>query len=139
MKTMNLAFAAALIGAAATTAAIAAPAAPKNPPAQPVNSAVLATPASKDPTVQRGYKLYVDTGCWQCHGYQGGGGAGPQIAAPIFPKVAFVKQLRDPRSRMPIYTDKVMPDADVEAIYAYLQTIQRGKPAAELPLVMKTP
>src|SRR5687767_1406170 len=110
MKTMKLALAAVL--ATAATAAAAAPAA--NPPPRPADSARLAMPTSKDATVQRGYKLYVDTGCWQCHGYQGGGsGAGPQIAAPMFPKAAFVNQLRNPRARMPIYTAKVMPDADI--------------------------
>jgi mono/diheme cytochrome c family protein len=136
MKTMKLALAALI--AAAATGALAAPAA--NPPPRPVDSARLAAPTSKDATVQRGYKLYVDTGCWQCHGYQGGGsGAGPQIAAPMFPKVAFVNQLRNPRARMPIYTARVMPDADVDAIYAYLQTIPRGKAAADLPLITKMP
>jgi mono/diheme cytochrome c family protein len=136
MKTMKFALAA-LVGVAAT-AAVAAPAA--NPPARPVDSTRLAAPASKDATVQRGFKLYVDTGCWQCHGYQGGGsGAGPQIAGPAFPKAAFVKQLRDPRARMPIYTAKVLPDADVEAIYAYIQTIPRAKPGADIPLIAKMP
>ena len=138
MKTMKLSFAAALIAAAATAATAAAP--PPNPPARPVDSAKLAMPTSKDPAVQRGYKLYVETGCWQCHGYQGGGsGAGPQIAAPAFPKTAFVKQLRDPRARMPIYTAKVLPDADMEAVYAYLQSVPRGKAAADLPLIQKMP
>ena len=143
MKTKTIALAAALFAAAAATAVPlttvwAAPAA--NPPVHPADVSAFAAPASKDPQVQHGFKLFLDTGCYQCHGFQGaGGGAGPQIAAPAFPKAAFVHQLRDPRQRMPIYTAKVMPDADVDAIYAYLSSIPRGKAAADLPLIQSMP
>ncbi len=137
MKALNIALAAAVIGAAAT-AAFAAPAV-KNPPAAPVDSPVLAAPASKDPQIQRGFKLYTDTGCWQCHGYQGAGSGNMPRVSPPLPMAAFTHQLREPRRVMPIYTAKVMPDQDVAAIYAYLQSVPKGKTAAEIPMLQGQP
>jgi mono/diheme cytochrome c family protein len=87
--------------------------------------------------VARGKQLYLATGCYQCHGTRGEGGgyAGPRLAPPPIPFAALVLQLRQPRARMPVYTDVVMPDRDVADIYAYLQSIPKGKTAAEIPML----
>ena len=83
----------------------------------------------------RGKQLYYDTGCYQCHGTRGAGGAGPRLAPQPIPIEAFKLQLRHPRIRMPVYTAVVMPDADVADIYAYLLTIPKGRSAAEIPML----
>ena len=83
----------------------------------------------------RGKELYFATGCYQCHGTRGAGGAGPRLAPGAIPIEAYKLQLRRPRVRMPVYTSVVMPDADVADIYAYLLTIPKGKSAAEIPLL----
>jgi mono/diheme cytochrome c family protein len=83
----------------------------------------------------RGKQLYLDTGCYQCHGTRGAGGAGPRLAPAVLPIEAYKLQLRHPRIRMPIYTTVVMSDADVADIYAFLLTIPKGKSAAEIPLL----
>ena len=83
----------------------------------------------------RGKQLYLATGCYQCHGTRGAGGAGPRLAPGAIPIEAYKLQLRRPRVRMPVYTSVVMPDADVADIYAYLLTIPKGKSAAEIPLL----
>jgi len=85
----------------------------------------------------RGKQLYLATGCYQCHGTrgEGGGNAGPRLAPGPLPYEGFLIQLRKPRQRMPVYTAVVMPDADVTAIYAYLQGVPQGKPAADIPLL----
>jgi mono/diheme cytochrome c family protein len=90
-------------------------------------------PANRD----RGKQLYMATGCYQCHGTRGGGGgnAGPKVAPVPIPYEAFLLQMRRPRARMPIYTDVVMPDADVADIYSYLLSIPQGKTAAEIPML----
>jgi len=137
MKALNIALAAALIGAAAT-AAFAAPAV-RNPPAPPADAAALAAPATKDPQILRGYKLYVDNGCWQCHGYQGAGSGNMPRVSPPLPIAAFTHQLRDPRRVMPIYTAKVMPEQDVADVYAYLKSVPKGKTAAEIPMLQGQP
>ena len=83
----------------------------------------------------RGKQLYLATGCYQCHGTRGAGGAGPRLAPVPIPIEAFKLQLRRPRARMPIYTAVVMSDADVADIYAYLLTIPKGRTAAEIPML----
>jgi mono/diheme cytochrome c family protein len=93
--------------------------------------------ADKRGNVTRGKQLYLATGCYQCHGTrgEGGGNAGPRLAPGPMPFEGLVLQLRHPRARMPVYTDVVMPDADVADIYAYLQSVPKGKTAAEIPLL----
>ncbi len=87
----------------------------------------------------RGKELYLATGCYQCHGTRGAGGAGPRLAPGPIPIEAFKLQLRRPRIRMPVYTAVVMSDADVADIYAYLLTIPKGKSAAEIPMLKEIP
>jgi hypothetical protein len=36
---------------------------------------------------------------------------------------------------MPLYSAVVMPDSDVAAVYAYLQSIPKGKTASEIPML----
>lgn len=87
----------------------------------------------------RGKEIYLATGCYQCHGTQGAGGAGPRLAPSPLPIEAFKLQLRHPRIRMPVYTNVVMSDADIADIYAYLLTIPKGKTAAEIPMLKGVP
>jgi mono/diheme cytochrome c family protein len=70
-----------------------------------------------------GKKLYDTNNCNLCHGVTGeGGGTGPQIAPdPIeFPK--FIGQLRHPADQMPSYDEKMVSDAEVADIYAFLKS-----------------
>jgi mono/diheme cytochrome c family protein len=91
--------------------------------------------ADKPDDVARGKQLYMTTGCDQCHGTHGQGGAGPRLAPGPIPYEGVVMQLRKPRIRMPLYSAVVMPDSDVAAIYAYLQTVPKGKTASEIPML----
>ena len=102
-----------------------------------VLGASISVGLAADPTgnATRGKQLYYDTGCYQCHGTRGAGGAGPRLAPQPIPIEAFKLQLRHPRIRMPVYTTVVMPDADVADIYAYLLTIPKGRSAAEIPML----
>lgn len=110
-----------LAAAAVAGAAFAQEAAPRN------------TAPKGDPV--HGRKIYDSYGCYQCHGYQGQGGAssGPKLAPNPLPYEAVYRQLRKPRARMPIYTRKTTSDQDVADIYAYLQTIPKAKTVAEIP------
>ena len=84
----------------------------------------------------RGHKLYFDTGCYQCHGFEGAtSGPGPRLAPEPEDYAPFIGQLRVPRGRMPIYTAKVMPDQDVADIYAYLKSQPKAKSPADIPLI----
>jgi len=98
--------------------------------------AALAQSAPKGDVVH-GKKIYISYGCYQCHGYQGQGGAnsGPKLAPNPLPFDAVDRQMRKPRDRMPVYTHKTVSDADVADIYAYLQSIPKAKTVAEIPLL----
>jgi mono/diheme cytochrome c family protein len=91
--------------------------------------------ADEPGNVARGKQLYMATGCYQCHGTrgEGGGNAGPRLAPGPMPYEGLLIQLRKPRQRMPVYTAVVMPDRDVADIYAYLQSVPKGKTASQIP------
>jgi mono/diheme cytochrome c family protein len=75
---------------------------------------------------QNGSKLFVSAGCYECHDRQGqGGGAGPRIAPNPIAFGAFLNQCRQPADQMPPYTSKVLSDAQLADIYAFLQSIPK--------------
>lgn len=85
-----------------------------------------------------GKKLYVSYGCWQCHGYEGqGGAAGPRLASRPLPFAGFSRYVRRPTNQMPPYTEKVVPDADLAHIHAFLQSRPAPPPVSSIPLLQK--
>lgn len=72
-----------------------------------------------------GARLYVATGCYQCHGYVGQGGmAGPRVAGKNYTFEVFRRQMRHPSDEMPPYTERVMSDAEIAALQAYVATLK---------------
>jgi mono/diheme cytochrome c family protein len=85
---------------------------------------------------ETGKKLFVSYGCWQCHGYEGqGGAAGPRLAPRPLPFAGFSRYVRRPTNQMPPYTAKVVPDADLEHIHAYLMSRPAPPAASSIPLL----
>jgi ubiquinol-cytochrome c reductase cytochrome c subunit len=72
-----------------------------------------------------GKRLYMGTGCYQCHGTvgQGSRGTGPHLAPKPLPYAIFAGQLRKPANTMPPYTTAVLSDQELADIYAYLLTV----------------
>jgi mono/diheme cytochrome c family protein len=102
----------------------------QTPPAQQAQ-----TPAGN---ADAGKKLYNAIGCYQCHGYEGqGGAAGPRIAPRPIPYPAFSRYVRKPTNQMPPFTEKVLSEMDVAHIYAYLQSRPAPPPVANIPLLQK--
>jgi mono/diheme cytochrome c family protein len=118
-------------GAVLIFAASVAAQAPTTPPARP------ASPAPAAQANDEGRKLYVSYGCYQCHGYeaQGSSATGPRLGPRGLPLAAFVRYVRRPTGQMPLYTEKVLPQADLEKIHAFTQSRPAPKPPAELPLL----
>ena len=82
-----------------------------------------AAPAAPAGNIETGKKLWVSVGCGQCHGYEGqGGAAGPRLAARNLPWTGFSAYVRRPTNQMPPYTEKVVSNADLGHIFAYLQS-----------------
>ncbi len=102
-------------------------------PAQKPAPAAAAAPAGN---IETGKKLWVSVGCWQCHGYEGqGGAAGPRLSARNLPFAGFSAYVRRPTNQMPPYTEKVVPNADLAHIFAYLQS--RPAPPQTVPALLK--
>jgi ubiquinol-cytochrome c reductase cytochrome c subunit len=93
-----------------------------------------ANPASAG-SVDAGKKLYVSIGCYQCHGYeaQGSSATGPRLGPRSMPFASFSRYVRQPTGQMPPYTAKVLSDADLANIYAFVRS--RPEPAKDIPLL----
>ena len=97
---------------------------------------------TKTGNAENGKKLFVADGCYQCHGRQGQGGSsapvgsyGPRLAPPKIPVEAVRAYVRHPAGGMPPYTAKVLTDAEIDDIYAFLKTIAAPRPLKDIPLL----
>jgi mono/diheme cytochrome c family protein len=85
---------------------------------------------------EKGKQLYVKHGCWQCHGFVGQGGlAGPKLAPDPMPAEAFKSFVRSTNRAMPPYREAVLPNADLDDIYAYVESIPKPADAKTIPLL----
>jgi mono/diheme cytochrome c family protein len=87
----------------------------------------------------RGKQLFLQDGCYACHGTTGDGGgfAGPRLAHDGLPPDAMLQQLRSPAASMPVFTAEVLPDKDAADIIAYIQSLSSGPAptAANIPIL----
>lgn len=82
----------------------------------------------------RGKQLYVKYTCYACHSFDGHGGAGARLVPMKMLLPVFTAYIRAPR-QMPPYREKVMPDADIADVWAYLKTIPESPAAKSIPLL----
>jgi mono/diheme cytochrome c family protein len=73
--------------------------------------------------------------CYTCHGYDGHGGQGARLVPMKLPQAAFIAYVRNPR-RMPPYGVKVVPDAELADIWAYVKTLPESPDVKNIPLLM---
>ena len=92
------------------------------------------TSAAAAGNAQAGKDLYLRYSCYACHGYAGHGGAGARLVPSRMPLPSFTAYLRSPR-QMPPYTAKVLSDAQVADVWAYIQTLPRSPAAKDIPLL----
>jgi ubiquinol-cytochrome c reductase cytochrome c subunit len=118
-----------LVAAAASMIAVAVQAQPPGATQPPI------TPSGD---AAHGKALFVRNGCYQCHNYEGqGGAAGPRIAPNPPPYRGFTAYVRAPRGDMPPYTVKVMSDQDLADVYAYLRSRPRPSDVSTIPLLAR--
>jgi len=88
---------------------------------------------------ENGKRLFMRNGCYECHGTVGQGAGANPIAPKLAPKpialAAMIAYIRKPSGGMPPYTSKVMSDADVADVHAYLTTIPEPPPLKNIPLL----
>ena len=86
-----------------------------------------------------GHDLFMKKGCYQCHGTVGQGGiAGPSLAPKTMPYAAFSIFVRTPANQMPPFSEKVLSDAELRSIHAYLTSLPKS-PAADSILLLPKP
>jgi ubiquinol-cytochrome c reductase cytochrome c subunit len=87
--------------------------------------------------VGNGKKLYLEVGCYQCHGLAGQGAmmTGPRVSRTEFPFEGFLYQLRHPSSQMPPYETAVLSDQDAADLYAYLRQMPAPRDPKSIPLL----
>jgi len=92
------------------------------PPAQPGGSA------------QAGKDIYLRFGCYECHGYAGHGGAGARLVPMSMPMRSFTAYVRNPR-QMPPYSAKLLTDAQLADVWAYIKSLPESPAAKNIPLL----
>jgi ubiquinol-cytochrome c reductase cytochrome c subunit len=84
---------------------------------------------------KNGRKLFASDGCYQCHGYeaQGATPTGPRLGPRPIAFAAFLKYVRQPTGQMPPYTSKIVTDAALADIYAFLQSLPAPPSVDSIP------
>ena len=86
--------------------------------------------------VASGRRLYEHNGCYECHGHEGqGGSAGKRLAPNPMSYPDFAQYCRRPTGEMPPYSAKLLSEADLASIYAFLQSIPDPPSAKTIPLL----
>ena len=86
--------------------------------------------------LQQGHELYLKYSCYACHGYDGHGGAGARLVPISLSVTRFTAYVRNPR-RMPPYTDKVLSDAQLADLFAYIKSLPTSPSADQIPLLTR--
>lgn len=104
-------------------------------------SCALLTPAlaQTSDAIQRGHEHFMKDGCYLCHGTVGQGGVGPTIAVDLLPYEAFAYYVREPSGAMPPFSEKILSNADLSDIHAYLGSLPKPQKADSIKLLSKAP
>jgi mono/diheme cytochrome c family protein len=92
--------------------------------------------SSSSGNAENGKTLWVKDGCYSCHGFDGHGGAGPKLAPRPMAVASFIAIVRHPpASGMPTFAAKVISDADLTDMWAYLRSIPDPPAVKDVPLL----
>src|SRR5579872_5536620 len=99
--------------------------------------AAVAPLLAQSPNAQNGRTLFTRFGCYQCHQReaQGAAATGPRLGPHPIAYANFTKYVRQPTGQMPPYTAKVVKDAELADIYAFLQSLPDPPAAKDIPLL----
>jgi len=85
---------------------------------------------------ENGKKVFERMMCSSCHGHEGqGGGAGARIGVKPPPLPGFLAYVRHPAGAMPPFTAKVVSDAELADVHAYLASRPAPPPLKDIPLL----
>jgi ubiquinol-cytochrome c reductase cytochrome c subunit len=86
-----------------------------------------------------GRKIFAEVGCYQCHGYVGQGSimSGPALVPQLPAFETLRAYVRHPSGQMPPFSERVLSDAGLEQIYAYLASLPPPLPVSRIPLLRR--
>jgi mono/diheme cytochrome c family protein len=103
-------------------------------------SAVAAAQTQPTPSGngQAGKDLYLRYSCYACHGYDGHGGAGARLVPMRMTGERFTAYVRSPRTQqMPLYSTKLLTDAQLGDLWAYIKSLPVSPDAKDIPLLAR--
>jgi mono/diheme cytochrome c family protein len=90
-------------------------------------------------SAEHGKAMFIQHGCWQCHGTMGQGSIATSGGTVIGPSALtfelFKNFVRSSKRAMPPYREAILSDADLADIYAYLQSIPKPPDPNSIPLL----
>ena len=98
-------------------------------------------PSAAPGNAERGKVAFMSAGCYTCHGTVGHGGAGARLAPKPRAAAAVMAYVRTGRrgwsvaGGMPAYPVRMLSDAALTDIYAYLMSIPAPPSPAAIPLL----
>lgn len=98
---------------------------------------IAAFAQTKPGDVSKGKTIFMQNGCYQCHGTVGQGGlAGPRLAQTKLTLAGFTAYIRNPNpGNMPPFRTKVMTDQELADVYAYVQSVPPPVPLSSIPIL----
>lgn len=82
----------------------------------------------------KGKQVFEKLYCSACHGHDGqGGSSGPRIGVKPLPMAAFMAYVRKPGGAMPPFTSKIVSDAELNDIHAYLSSRKAPPELKDIP------
>ena len=102
-------------------------------------SLAFGSAASAAGSPDKGKTAFIMHGCFQCHGTVGQGSVvtsrGKVLYDTELPVEAFIAFVRGTNRAMPAYSDKILSDADLTDIYAYLESLPKPADYKTIPLL----
>jgi ubiquinol-cytochrome c reductase cytochrome c subunit len=105
--------------------------------AQASSQAKAASAENAKGNVENGKRLFTSSGCYECHGREAQGSrySGPRVGPDPIALPAFRAYIRGPKGQMPPYTSKVLTDAELADIHAFLESLPAPPAAKTIPLL----
>ena len=104
--------------------------------ALPVHASAQTQAAAPVGSIQSGKDLYLRYSCYACHRYDGNGGVGARLVPLPMTVARFTAYIRNPpRPQMPAYSSKLLSDAQLADIWAYIKSLPASPEAKDIPLL----
>ncbi len=87
--------------------------------------------------ISTGRMLFMQKGCYECHGTLGQGSTqtGAALAPQPIPLDAMIAYVRHPKGQMPDYGEQLLSNDEISKIHAYLASIPPNPPVDSIPLL----